>query len=215
MFSQLELTNTLFLVVVTVIVSIVAMDNKELFHRLKFNPYMVNKKKEYSRLFSHGLIHSGWLHLGVNMYVLWEFGRAVELFFSAPVVMGEWARYGKFLYVLMYVMALPLASLPALIKRKNDASYNAVGASGAVSAVVFSAILFAPAQKLRFILLPFFDIPAYVLGVGYLIYSYIMTKRGNSRIAHDAHFVGALFGILFPLILNIHLAERFIHQILK
>ena len=210
----MELSNTLFLIVSTGIVSVVAFQNQEIFNKLKFNAVMVREKREYGRLFFHGLVHSDWIHLGVNMYVLWSFGNAVEYSFSDPLVFGDMAMYGKFLYVLMYVLALPSASLPALIKRKNDMSYNAVGASGAVSAVVFSAILFAPKSTMNIIFLPFIDFPAYILGAAYLIYSYVMTKKGSQGIAHDAHFAGAVFGFIFPIIINPSLFMNFVKLIL-
>lgn len=206
------LTNTTFIVAVTVIVSAIAFGNDEMFHKLKFNPYMVMQKKEYGRIFSHALLHSGWLHLGINMYVLWSFGRHVEALFSEPAIFGNLAKYGKFFYMLMYILAIVVATIPALIKHRNNHSYNSVGASGAVSAVVFSLILFAPASPMGIILIPI-QFPAYVLGGLYLIYSYIMSRRGDTRIAHDAHFAGALFGFLFPLILQPKLFLHFINGI--
>lgn len=204
--------NTIFLIIVTVIISIKAFNNQEIFDRLKFNPYMVSSKKEYSRLFTHALLHAGWLHLGINMYVLWGFGQTAETIFTRPDFFGDLARFGKFFYVLMYVLAVPVAALPALIKRRNDVSYNSVGASGAVSAVVFALILFAPTTNLRIILIPI-DIPAFVLGGAYLVYSYIMSRREGDRVAHDAHFAGAIFGFLFPVILRPELILHFFFSI--
>jgi membrane associated rhomboid family serine protease len=206
--------NTIFLIVITVIVSAKAFSNDEMFNKLKFNAYMVARKKEYFRMFSHGLLHAGWLHLGINMYVLWSFGQTVESIFSRTDFFGELARYGKFFYVLMYVLAIPIAALPSLFKHRNNFSYNSVGASGAVSAVVFSLILFAPLAPLRIILIPI-DIPAVVLGAGYLIYSYIMSRRGDSDIAHDAHFAGAVFGFLFPIVLNPKIILHFFYSIVS
>jgi membrane associated rhomboid family serine protease len=146
------------------------------------------------------------------MYVLWTFGRHVEAVFSEPSVFGNLARYGKFFYMLMYILAVAVATLPALIKHRHNHSYNSVGASGAVSAVVFSLILFAPKAPMGIILIPI-EIPAYILGGLYLIYSYIMSRRGDTRIAHDAHFAGAVFGFLFPIILQPKLFLHFISEI--
>lgn len=207
-------SNTIFLIVITVIVSAKAFSNDEMFNKLKFNAYMVMQKKEYGRIFSHALLHSGWLHLGVNMYVLWSFGRQVEYFFSEPLIFGELARYGKFFYVLMYILAVGVATIPALIKHRNNHSYNSVGASGAVSAVVFSLILFAPKMPMGIILIPI-RLPAYILGALYLIYSYIMSRRGDTRIAHDAHFAGAVFGFVFPLLLNPKIILHFFYSIVS
>ncbi|MCF6183764.1 MAG: rhomboid family intramembrane serine protease, partial [Bacteroidales bacterium] len=88
---------------------------------------MVWNKKQYARLLSHALVHSGWLHLIINMYVLWIFGRFVESAFISLF------KAGNFLYILMYVLSVPFSSLPALLKNKNNHYYNSVGASGAVS----------------------------------------------------------------------------------
>lgn len=208
------LNNTTFLVGLTSVVSIMAFRNEEMFNKLKFNPYMVLHHKEYGRVFSHALLHSGWLHLAINMYVLWSFGRIVEEAFQLEYILGGLAQYGRFFFVLMYVLAIPVSALPALIKHKNSQAYNSVGASGAVSAVVFTLILLAPTSKMGIILIPM-QIPAVILGAAYLIYSYIMSRRGNDRIAHDAHFAGAVFGFVFPLILNPKLILHFYNSIMS
>ncbi len=167
---------------------------------------MVWHKKQYARIFSHALVHSSWLHLIINMYVLWIFGRFVENAFS------QLFASGKFLYILMYVLAVPFSTLPALLKNKNNHYYNSVGASGAVSAIVFTTILLAPETSLFLMFIPI-PVPAYIFGVLYLIYSYFMSKRGKDNIAHDAHFAGSVFGFTFPIILNPSLFMNFIHQI--
>ncbi len=197
---------TLFLIIITSVVSISAFNNYELFNRLKFNAYMVVGKKQYYRLLTNALVHSGWLHLIINMYVLWIFGRFVESAFT------QLFSAGSFLYVLMYILAVPFSSIPALIKQRNNHYYNAVGASGAVSAVVFTTILFAPKTSLFLMFIPI-PIPAYIFGVLYLIYSYFMSRRGADNIAHDAHFAGSVFGFIFPLIIEPNLFLNFIHQI--
>jgi len=203
---------TLFLIITTSIVSFMAFNNQELFNKLKFNAFMVWNKREFSRLFSHALVHGGWLHLIVNMYVLWMFGKAVETTFSDHVFFPKTYSYGKFLYVLMYVLAVPVASLPALFKQKNNHYYNSVGASGAVSAIVFTTILLAPDLPLGIILIPI-QLPAYIFGILYLAYSYFMSKKDKGNIAHDAHFVGSVFGFIFPIFLNPGLIHNFIFQI--
>ena len=203
---------TLFLIIITSIISFLAFSNHELFNKLKFNAYLVWNKKEYARLFSHALVHSGWMHLIFNMYVLWMFGSAVEEIFSSSDFFPNTYSYGKFLYVLMYVLAIPVATLPSLFKHKNNHYYNSVGASGAVSAIVFTTILISPSMKIGIIFIPI-QLPAYIFGLLYLAYSYFMSKRDKDNIAHDAHFVGSLFGLLFPIILNPALIQNFIFQI--
>ena len=98
---------TLFIIIITSIISILAFNNHELFNRLKFNSYLVWHKKNYARLLSHAIIHGGWMHLIINMYVLWIFGRFVEQAFSEVNVFPGTYEYGKFLYVFMYILAVP------------------------------------------------------------------------------------------------------------
>jgi membrane associated rhomboid family serine protease len=197
---------TLFIILITSVVSVLAFNNINLLNKLKFNAYMVWHKKQFERLFTHALVHSGWLHLLINMYVLWIFGQFVEdafiKLFSA----------GKFLYVLMYVLAVPFSTIPALLRNKNNHYYNSVGASGAVSAVVFTTILLAPKTSLFLMFIPI-PIPAYIFGLLYLIYSYFMSKRSRDNIAHDAHFAGSVFGFTFPIIIQPHLFLNFISLI--
>jgi len=203
---------TLFVVVITSIVSFVAFNNLEMFNKLKFNAYLVWHKKEYARLLSHALVHSGWMHLIFNMYVLWMFGTMIEKAFQSPDFFPHTYQFGKFIYLFMYVIAIPISSLPSLLKHKNNHYYNSVGASGAVSAIVFTAILLAPTMPLGIIFIPI-RLPAYIFGLLYLGYTYYMSKRDKDNIAHDAHFVGSVFGLLFPIILNPSLIHNFIFQV--
>jgi len=198
---------TLFLILVTSVVSIAAFGNREIFDKLKLNPFMVLQRKEWGRVLGHGLLHADWMHLIINMYVLYSFGGAIEQVFDMI------SRYGKFWYVIMYVLSVVAATLPALYKHRNSHSYNAVGASGAVSAVAFASILIMPTSKISFVFLPFLQIPAYIFGFLYLVYSYFMAKRAAGNVAHDAHFAGAVFGFLFPLIIEPSLIQRFFVQI--
>ncbi len=197
---------TLILIIITSFVSVTAFGNYELFNKLKFNAYSAWHNKEYMRILSHALVHGGWMHLIINMYVLWIFGRFVESYFKAIFT------YGSFLYILMYVLAVPFSSLPALFRNKNNTYYNAVGASGAVSAVLFTAILLQPRMPLFLMFIPI-PVPAYIFGILYLVYSYFMSKRGGDNIAHDTHFAGSIFGFTFPIIFQPDLFINFIHQI--
>ena len=204
---------TIFLIVITVGVSYMAFQNLELFNKLKFNAYMIWHKKDYARILSHGLIHSDWMHLGVNMFVLYSFGEAMEDTFSSKIFFPETYYYGKFLFVLMYVLAVAFASVPSLIKHRNNHYYNAVGASGAVSAVVFTSILISPTSEITLLILPFLPLPNYVFGALYVAYSIYMGKKSKDNVAHDAHIAGAVFGFLFPIILNPYLFNNFVFQV--
>ncbi len=197
---------TYFIIAATGLVSILAFSNRTIFDKLKFNPYMVTKKKQYERLFGHAILHADWMHLIVNMYVLYAFGGIVEEYFSI------YMPGGRFTYMLMYLLAIPAATLPALINKTNDHSYNSVGASGAVAAVLFASILVYPGGRIGFLFVPI-PIPNPIFGILYLAYSYIMSKRSGDNVAHDAHFAGAVFGFAFPIILKPQLITSFINSL--
>ncbi|MFO8054863.1 MAG: rhomboid family intramembrane serine protease [Bacteroidales bacterium] len=194
----------LLIIIATGIISFIAFNNKDLFDRLKFNAYEARHSREYYRFFSYGLVHADIIHLVINMFVLYSFGRIVESHFVA--IYGT--KTGIFIYVFMYVAAIAISTLSAFGKHKDNPYYNAVGASGAVSAVVFASILLAPYSKIAFILLPI-PIPSPVFGLLYLAYSAYMGRRSHDNIGHDAHFWGALFGFFFPVLLKPDLFSRF------
>ncbi len=176
---------------------------------MRFNAYEIHHRKGAYRFLSYGFVHADALHLFVNMYVLYGFGGWVEFFYGQ--YFGEKARV---FFLLLYAGALFASVIPAYEKHKNHGYYNAVGASGAVSAVVFSSILFDPLAPMSLLFLPF-HFPAVLFGLAYLVYSYYMAKKGDSNIGHDAHFFGALFGIFFTIILNKSIAVNFYYQLLN
>lgn len=167
--------------------------------------------KSYYRFFTSGFIHAGWAHLIINMLVLWSFGSIVESYFKEL-----WSNpfTGKLFFFLFYLSAIPIASIASFIKQRHNPYYMAVGASGAVSAVVFCSIIFDPLSKLFILPIPF-PIPAIIFGIVYLGYSWYMSKRNNDNIGHDAHFWGAVYGIIIPLIIEPSLYERFIKIIMN
>lgn len=200
---------TIFIIILTVIISALALTNSDFFSKLKFNPYTIkNDKNQWHRFFSYGLIHTDWAHLAINMFVLYSFGGFVENCYE--YYFGVKAH---FFYVLLYAGAIFISVVPSYKKNMNDISYNAVGASGAVSAVVFASILFNPTMKISFMFIPI-GIPAVVFGVLYLIYSAYMSKKNIDNIGHDAHFFGAVFGIIFTVILKPKLFTIFIYTVL-
>jgi membrane associated rhomboid family serine protease len=197
---------TNLLVLLTVILSLISFSNQELMRRLIFNPYMVTEHKQWYRFISSGFIHADFMHLLINMIVLWSFGRVVENDFHA--IFGQQASY---YFILLYLGGLVISITPSFKRNKHNAAYNALGASGAVSAILFTAILLRPLDNIY--LYGIIGIPAIILGVGYLVYSYYMDKRGGGAINHDAHFWGAVFGFLFTILLKPKLALYFIDQI--
>lgn len=197
----------IFIIAITAIVSIIAMTNPGLFYRLKFNPYLALHSKQWYRFFSYALVHAGWLHLLINMFVLYSFGDVVIQAYTMLFGIKGYYYYG-----LLYIGAVMISVLPSFGKHKNDPLYNAVGASGAVSAVVFASILFVPTGKITIFPIPF-GIPAFIFGILYLLYSAYMGKRGKDNIGHDAHFWGAVFGILFTIAIKPRIALYFVDQI--
>jgi membrane associated rhomboid family serine protease len=198
---------TWVIILITAGISIPAFQNQELFSKLKFNAYIIREGNQWYRFFSYGFLHADWAHLLINMFVLYSFGEQVEFFMK--YYFGD---EGRLFYVLLYIGGIILSTVPSYEKHKNDAWYNAVGASGAVSAVVFSSIIFWPNAKIMFLLLPI-PMPAALFGVLYLVYSAYMAKRATDNIGHDAHFWGAVYGVVFTIVLKPALALLFIDQL--
>ncbi|MDF2436219.1 MAG: rhomboid family intrarane serine protease [Bacteroidota bacterium] len=198
---------TLIIIGITILVSIIAMENQTLKNKLMFNAYMIHHRKEWYRFLSNGIIHADWLHLGFNMYALWMFGRGVEAMYG-DVYGGK----GPLFFILLYVGALVMSSLYSYERNKNNIYYNSLGASGAVSAVVFAFIVLNPTARLGLMFIPV-PIPAYLFGLLMLGIEHYLSRRGNTGIAHDAHFWGSVFGALFTIALKPSLAMDFIHQI--
>jgi membrane associated rhomboid family serine protease len=187
---------TILIIAVTVIVSILAFSNHDIFRRLAFNAYDIKHFKNSYRFLSYALIHADWIHLLVNMMVLYSFGRNVEVYYGY-----NFGSKGILYFILLYIGGAALSTLPSYGKHKDDYSYTAVGASGAVSAVVFASIIFDPWSKLIIFPIPI-GIPAILFGFLYLIYSWYMGKKNIDNVGHDAHFWGAVFGFVFTIILK-------------
>lgn len=190
----MELSITLILVIATALISIGAFSNDKLYNDLIFYPPSINRGQWY-RFITHGFIHANWMHLIFNMVGLYSFGVALEkAFFSSPVIFGE---TGKLIYILLYFTALIIASIPDYIKHRNNYYYRSLGASGAVSAVIFATILFNPTSTIGFFFIP---MPGYVFAILFLVISTVLAKRGQDNIGHSAHITGAIYGLLFTFI---------------
>lgn len=199
---------TIILIAVTVVVSYAAFNSPKLMDQLQFNASKIYYEKEYHRLITHAFLHANWEHLLVNMIVLFSFGIAIENYFRH--YFGN-NHIGYFF--LLYFGGIIVSNLYALVKHRKDYFYNAVGASGAVSAVLFAAIFFEPWKMIYFFgILP---IPGIIFAVLYLVYSYQMSKKQGDNVAHDAHFLGALYGFIFPALINSRLLEKFIDNLFR
>lgn len=186
---------TILIICLTVLISIAAFGQHQFFEKAKFSPYAIAHRREWWRWVSGGFIHADYFHLGVNMITLYFFGTNLEHYFA---LVSE--TNGTFLLAAMYLLAIPLSSMYSYYKHKDDPGYSAVGASGAVSAILFSSILFSP-QSMIYLYFAI-GIPAWLFGILYLLYSYSMSKKQVDNIGHDAHFFGALFGMIFTIIIK-------------
>lgn len=201
---------TILIIAVTAVISIICFNNNELFSKLQFNPYQVIHRKEFYRLITHGFVHAGWWHLFVNMFVLYFFGSTVEAYLGALTDNGM-ISHPVLIYLVFYFAALIFASSISLFRYKDDIWYNAVGASGAVSAVLFFSIFFDPWQKIVVYIIP---VPGIIFAVFYVVYSHYQSRKGADNVAHDAHLLGAVFGFIFPLFLDLSLIQYFISKLL-
>lgn len=187
---------TYLLIAVTVLVSVKAFADDSVKRKYMFNAHDVVHHKKWYRTFTHGFLHGDYMHLGFNMFVLYMFGENIEKIFLL-----KYGARGYLLFGLLYLMGILFSTIPALMKHKDNPGYNSLGASGAVSAIVFAFIIIMPQAQLGLLFIPI-PIPAYIFGPLYLLSEYYMSKRGGTGIAHDAHIAGAIFGISFLTLLD-------------
>lgn len=195
---------TFIIIGITVIVSILSFQNRELFGKLKFNAYFIKEHNEWWRFGSYAFVHADWMHLIINMYVLYSFGSIVE-----ETYFNLFAYKGIMYFFLLYLGGILFSTVLDFGKHKGDVYYNAVGASGAVSAVVFASILIYPSGSIFLFPIPF-AIPSWAFGILYIIYSAYMGKRGGDNIGHNAHLFGALFGIIYTVLTIPNIISNFI-----
>ncbi|MEN9523242.1 MAG: hypothetical protein RL065_1619 [Bacteroidota bacterium] len=193
---------------VTVIASLIAFSNHTFFEKNKFVPYLINRNpKEWFRFISSGFVHADFIHLGLNMYVFYSFGSFVNFYFKI-----EFDKFGNLIFLLLYLSAIAVSSIPTYLKNKNNAYYASIGASGAVAAITFASIIIEPTSTILMMGIP---MPAIVFGVIYLAAEYFMGKRNGDNINHDAHFWGAVYGFIFTGILQPELFTSFIGKVLS
>ena len=200
---------TLLILILTVIVSFIGFQRRDLLNQLIFSPYLIYQKKQYYRFITHAFIHDpgNLFHLIFNMFVLYQFGGNVEQFFKtdAPTV-------GVFYFIFLYLGGIVFSSLRDYTQYRNDSSYLALGASGAISAVLFSHIIIYPTLSLYLLFIPI-PIPSFIFGALYLWFEQYLDKKGGDHVAHGAHFYGAIFGIVFTVFTNVSLVPHFFSQI--
>ncbi len=184
--SKLEIV-TIIIIAINVIISYKGFSDFSFFEKYKFNVGAV-KRGEQIRMFSSGFLHVDNAHLFFNMFSLYIF---------ADIVIQDLGIYS---FLIIYIGSLLLGNLLSLYFHKDEYHYSAVGASGAVMGIIYSAILLQPSMSLYFFLIPI-PIPAYIFGIGYLLYSIYGMKNRIGNIGHDAHFGGAIGGYVITLIL--------------
>ena len=196
------------IIAITVLISLQANKKNQLTQKLLYIPFRLKENNEYYRLVSHIFIHADISHLAFNMISLYFLGSTLEHILIDIYGFNLGACY----FLILYFLGAIFASLPSFLKHQDNPAYRSLGASGAVSAVIFAAILWDPSMLLGIMFLPF-PIPAYIFGPIYLAIEYFSMKRGGTGIAHDAHLGGAIFGILFVLLLNFEKGKEFIDLI--
>ena len=203
---------TIIIIVITVLVSLAAFRSEKLMNDLIFYPPAISSNKQFYRFITCGFIHADYGHLIFNMISLYLFGQFVETGFDFIFGPG-----GKILYLVMYLLALIFSLLPTYAKNKDNHSYRSLGASGAVSAVIFAGIMLEPNNKIGLLILPVM-IPGFVFGPLYLLVSAWLDKRGRDNINHSAHIWGALFGVAFLIVAgylsgDYNVVEQFIAKV--
>jgi membrane associated rhomboid family serine protease len=181
----------IFIIAANVIVSFKGFDDIHFFRKYEFHIGSI-RAGEQLRMLTSAFLHADIAHLAFNM---------LTLYFFAPTVISY---LGNANFLLVYFGSLLFGSLLTLLMHKNDYSYRAIGASGAVTGVLYSAILFQPDMSLYMFFIPI-PIPAYIFGIGYLLYSIYGMKAKNDNIGHTAHFGGAIGGYLITLIKEPHM----------
>ena len=175
----------IIIIALNAIVSYKGFNDLDFFRKYEFHTGSIRSGEQY-RMFSSGFLHADIGHLAFNM---------LSLYFFGPVVIEH---FGSISFVLIYIVSLAFGSLLTLFFHKNDYNYRAIGASGAVTGIIYSAILIQPDMDL--LLMFAIPIPAYIFGIGYLLYSIYGMKAKNDNIGHTAHFGGAIGGYVITII---------------
>jgi len=186
----MQIPLTYILIGITIVTSLLAFSSPQVMNDLIFYPVAVSRRKQWWRFITCGFIHADYQHLAFNMISYYFFGKMVEDTFIA--IMGN---KGKILYVALYLTALVVCLLPTYFKNRNNDQYASLGASGAVSAIIFAGICINPAGKIGIFILP--EIPGFIFGPLYLAGCVIMDRRKRDNINHSAHLWGALYGVAF------------------
>jgi membrane associated rhomboid family serine protease len=191
---------TLTIIIITALASFAAFENRKTQDDLIFWPAVINSRRQYYRFLTYGFIHANYGHLIFNMLTLWFIGQSLEVgAVNRQTYDSVFEGQAKMYYALLYFTGLIVSTVPDYFRNRDNFAYRALGASGAVSAVVFASIALAPKQKLIFF--PFvFGIPGYLFAVVYLALSAYMARRGGDNIGHGVHITGGIYGLVFTIV---------------
>ncbi len=200
----MELNFTIGIIAITALVSWLAFKNENLLQRLLLWPPAVTRGREFHRFVTYGFVHGDFMHLAFNMITLYFFGRLMEGFFAQYL--------GPVGFVGFYVSALVVSALPSYLRHRNDPNYATLGASGAVSAVLFAFILLQPWQMIFVYVIP---VPAIIYALLYVGYSIYAERKQADRINHSAHLAGAAYGVLFTVMMEPRVLGHFWQTLLN
>jgi len=199
---------TISILVITCLVSYIAFNNQGLFYKLDFQPYEIqrNPLKNLYRFLTHGFIHADWMHLLFNMFSFFFFAGSIE-----AVLDYKFQNLSALYFMLLYLGGIFMSVIHTFEKHKNDIWYHGVGASGGVSAILMANVIYFPLNEIC--LYGFICFPGILWAIIYLAYSFYMGRRGGDFINHDAHFIGAIYGVVITLIIDRNAWSDFISQI--
>ena len=198
----MDFSLTFTIIIITAVISFTSFGNRKIIDDLIFWPPKINKHHQYYRFITSGFIHADIAHLAFNMITLFFFGKFMEEFYMA--------RVGKLGFLLFYILGIICSEIPSYLKNRNNYNYRSLGASGAVTAVLFSFILLSPWSTLLVFFIP---MPAILFAVLYLVYTTYMSKKGGDHINHSAHLWGAIYGIVVTVIVEPDVVSMFIYQL--
>jgi membrane associated rhomboid family serine protease len=207
----MHLNTTTIIIIITAIVSIGGFSSPKIIDDLIFYPPAVTQRKQWYRFITCGFIHADYGHLIFNMLSLYFFGDNVETIFKL-LFNGS----GTLLYILLYISALVVSLLPTYFKHKNSYHYRSLGASGAVSAVIFAGLVLVPSSEVFIFFIPI-PIPGFIFAPLYLLISFWMDRKGNDSINHSAHIWGSIYGAVFVIVaclsIGFPVLQSFIDQV--
>jgi membrane associated rhomboid family serine protease len=198
---------TMLLIIVNIVFSLIGFSNPAFLDKTIFTPYLVKRKNQYYRMITSGFLHADMMHLFFNMFTLYFFGRAIEYYFS------RYGLGGEITYLLLYFLALIISDIPSYLKHRDDYNYHSLGASGAVSAVVFASLVFGPWNEIR--LYGAIGISFFLYAVLFILYCINMGKKAHDNVNHDAHLWGSVFGLVFTVALVMIMNPDLLELIIK